>query len=461
MKHKESRFNITISNDVGAGILYNTNTGKYVVLSQACWDIFKNILQGKIINDTVEAYLIENGFWINPEADETEALLNWGASKELHVTIMPTMACNFRCPYCFEEHISQRMTPATERAVIKYLSSRLKDYRHLHIQWYGGEPLLEMGIINRLSSNIIQLCRERNVSYTASMTTNGFFLSWNNYVKLKAMRVRSYAITIDGIQQDHDQTRIQKNGDPSFDTIIKNLKVIRDNDRSFLTRIIIRTNFTTSSIRHKNEWEQYLRENFLFDRRFKYMPRYAWDNNKGTYDKNQYIHFDFNDNVDIVDRIEVNSATSTVINDSIYTLVEQRLKDLIDKKSICIAGQGNSITIAPDGNLIKCQVLLGKAINIVGNINSANGDIVTYPDKIAYWEKRDGKYSFCDKCQVYPLCLSKGCAAKTGELSTINEQWCNGLKNQINKYLMILSYKPGFSDLEKIIISDSHDWKNG
>ena len=453
MDYKESKYNIAISNNMGTNILYNTRTGRYVVLSQKVWNTFRKIICGDMRHDTVEKYLIENGFCVDKNSDESIPLFVDGSAKNLNVTIMPTMACNFRCPYCFEEHISQRMTGDIENAVIDYLKERVKGYNHLHVQWYGGEPLLEMDIITRLSTRILELCNENSIPYTSSMTTNGFFLSWKNYLKLKSMHIRSYVVTIDGIKQDHDKTRIQSNGAPSFDQIVENLTTIRDRDHSALTRFIIRTNYTASSIQNKNEWEQWLNKNFLNDFRFKYIPRYAWDNYKGTYDEKQYISFEFNDNVDIVDLIDIDLLSSTTLNEELFSCVEQCLLDLHNRTLLCVAGQKNSITIAPNGHLLKCQVLIDNPINDVGAVDSATGKIYTCPQKLAYWETRGEEYQFCMKCPLYPFCLSRGCAAKTGDIDKINERWCSALRKQVEKYLTILSYKSISCDVEETLES--------
>ena len=39
------------------------------------------------------------------------------ASNVLHLILMPTEACNFRCTYCYEDFKLKRMAPAVLRGV--------------------------------------------------------------------------------------------------------------------------------------------------------------------------------------------------------------------------------------------------------------------------------------------------------------------------------------------------------
>lgn len=64
--------------------------------------------------------------------------------------ILPTLACNARCVYCYEADMEQKtMTPETVEQTIRYIM-RTKAEGAIHICWFGGEPLLGETIIDRL-----------------------------------------------------------------------------------------------------------------------------------------------------------------------------------------------------------------------------------------------------------------------------------------------------------------------
>ena len=49
--------------------------------------------------------------------------------------------------------------------------------RLLSVTWFGGEPLMACEVIKSLSERMIRLCEENRMEYTASIVTNGWFLT--------------------------------------------------------------------------------------------------------------------------------------------------------------------------------------------------------------------------------------------------------------------------------------------
>ena len=63
----------------------------------------------------------------------------------LHVT----SACNFSCPYCFQERRGGAMSRDVQDAVVRYVRLQLSTgrFRKLTVGWFGGEPLLAPEVI--------------------------------------------------------------------------------------------------------------------------------------------------------------------------------------------------------------------------------------------------------------------------------------------------------------------------
>lgn len=74
-------------------------------------------------------------------------------------TIMPTSYCNMACSYCGQEHFksSIRMQRVAERveAVIADPVTR-----HVRVTWFGGEPMLALGVIRELSVRFLAAAKE-------------------------------------------------------------------------------------------------------------------------------------------------------------------------------------------------------------------------------------------------------------------------------------------------------------
>ena len=141
------------------------------------------------------------------------------------LTICPTMACNFECPYCFERHDGSSMAPDVLDDVVALAERMMKVFRAktLRVTWYGGEPLLEPGIIAKLSERLMKVAGNRGASYQAEIITNGYLLSGKLVTLLERAGVQKAQVTLDGLGDAHNDTRHLAGGGPSFDRILENL----------------------------------------------------------------------------------------------------------------------------------------------------------------------------------------------------------------------------------------------
>lgn len=146
------------------------------------------------------------------------------------ITIAPTMACNMRCVYCFEEHKPGMMSEEIQEKVCEYIFAQVRRYhiKRLRIEWFGGEPLLCLGIIQKMSWMLMGFCQEEKIQYSASMITNGTLLTPDAVEKLEELQITSVQITVDGCREVHDVRRIFTDGSGSYDVIMKNLELFRE-----------------------------------------------------------------------------------------------------------------------------------------------------------------------------------------------------------------------------------------
>lgn len=464
--YTKSIYNVYFENFDHEGIIFNTFHGTILRISKKQLSNFnqqfKNLNSCKNIN--LLNYLEDQGFIVRDSDEEIDSAMQ-RRNSYLHnyntfiLTIMPTESCNFRCPYCFESYKCNKMDDITEKKIISFVRNILLNYNTLSINWYGGEPLLRMDIIERLSSQIKSICRNNKKPFVASITTNGYFLTYENYLKLKACNVISYAVTLDGLPEYHNKTRILADGKPTFDTIISNLKQIQKFEKSHLISINIRTNYTSESIKCKSAWEDYLTRNFLYDKRFKYIPRFAWNNVNSRYEANKFLKFEFNDNINILHEItkdiniEAHENNIRVLSkvDGLE-FAKQHIQSLVTGATICPAGCCNSIVLGVDGSAYKCQVALDSPKNKVGALND-NGSI-NFNENLKYWIKQESIFDSkqrCVQCVLFPLCGGIGCAAKTNSPQNVERIWCKQLLDEVRKCLHILTYYKEYLNIENII----------
>lgn len=68
----------------------------------------------------------------------------------LTLVIVPTTACNFGCPYCFESKKKYKTIDEENiNNLIEFILSK-KSSKQLMLTWYGGEPLLAFDKMKRI-----------------------------------------------------------------------------------------------------------------------------------------------------------------------------------------------------------------------------------------------------------------------------------------------------------------------
>jgi uncharacterized protein len=131
------------------------------------------------------------------------------------------------------------MTPQTADRLMDFIRARFtKEKIGLRIDFYGGEPLLSMDLIRRISRAATDFARSRGAACRLNMVTNGALLKARTAEELSGLGLESARITIDGPPEIHNQSRPFKNGAASFDTVVKNVR-----DACGMLKIAIGGNF--------------------------------------------------------------------------------------------------------------------------------------------------------------------------------------------------------------------------
>lgn len=114
--------------------------------------------------------------------------------------ILPTLACNARCVYCYEEGMKPvSMTEETADATVRYIvETHAKE--PVKINWFGGEPLLRPDIIDRVCEGL----RQAGVPYRCGMVSNGSLITPEIIAKMKGLwNVTGIQISVDGNEADY------------------------------------------------------------------------------------------------------------------------------------------------------------------------------------------------------------------------------------------------------------------
>ncbi len=131
------------------------------------------------------------------------------------LSIIVTNRCNFRCRYCYEAKNDESMNFATFRKAFVFFLPRLsKDYS---INFYGGEPLLGLGLVRRAVHFAEDVRRDIGLEPQYSLTTNGSLITADTIRFFDKYRF-AIEISFDGMAQDANR---KKGSSP---IIIKNIR---------------------------------------------------------------------------------------------------------------------------------------------------------------------------------------------------------------------------------------------
>lgn len=409
MKFKASEYNF-IYDDLGKDqiVMYNSLTGALAVAQETQYKQFISYLRtGKEIEDKEFLdNLLKCGYLVPVDVDEhflikAKTMKGRFDTSYLSLTIAPTMACNFRCIYCFEQgHYGNKlMDKCTQENIVQFVKNQIQDIKKLNIVWYGGEPLLALQIIENLSLKFIELCNACNIQYNACIVTNGYLLTKEVAKKLKEYKVEFAQITVDGPQRVHDKRRPLVNGAGSYQTIMKNLKEING-----ILPISLRINVDSDNLDDADQVVEQLKEANLLHSVYPYLGLVIPYNGKYSSDK----------------CLSDNSYSKYNLQFLIKHRIPLQTTYPIPRSNYCGADHINSWVIDDDGYMYKCWNDIAIPEKAMGNVNYKKTLFKT--DLLSDYLLFDpDSVEECSKCEMLPVCLG-GCPHSRTEKRMVCEQ---------------------------------------
>ena len=342
----------------------------------------------------------------------------------LDLTFLTSRQCQFKCTYCFEGFKpNKHLTSETIENVKRFLEQRRGMFKDLQVYWFGGEPLIGFDKIIKLSAYLTNYCKENNIRYNSSITTNGFALNKEKCETLvKTCSISRYVITVDGTEEVHNQRRPLLNGKGTFSTIWQNIHWLVDVGAKVVFRITIdKENVENIPLLLNKIASSALatKVNIVFARTFEIL---------NTPD----------------------DLSTKVFTESEFAPIEMGLIDYAHKLGImeyrlphraplggCL--RKGDITIGTDGEIYKCLDTIGEDKWVVGSIRTI--DSVPHPkwyQDYLNWTPDNSKQ--CRNCRLQPLC-SGGCphnamfADKKHGTVVQCPDWKPNYRNQIERYI--------------------------
>ena len=432
---KWSKYNyIYFSNKFNKHLLYNSLSNSFIDISNPDLLEYLNELKNKEnideLPDNPELFEDLKKSKIFVESDETEflkikhsVLYNRYSSNTVVLTVLPTLSCNFKCPYCFVEQKSVFM----KKDIYKRIKLLLKNVAinnkmtFLHLTWMGGEPLLNFEGIKELTKMLVK----PNIKLTANVVTNGYLLTKEVVEQLPQLNITRLQVTIDGLETEHNQTRIHKTDNNSFQKIINNLdfffeKYNKPDDIS----INIRVNLA----RNSNYVKKFLEVYSFLRQRYK--------------NENFYISPGFIEDIKMNGKNISCEFDKAALKDFYTTMVAAGLTNFSmyprNYPYECAVRSPNCFVIGPSGELYSCWENIGHKTNIIGHLDEKGIPIIDNETALLrYFTGADYlSDNECQECFAFPICTG-GCPEKRIRNKYDNAQFnvCSLYKENIDDML--------------------------
>ena len=365
MKNKNSyvpsRFNALSHTGDNGVVLFNSYNGAITHFSDEEKETVINSLKRTrtdSLENEIQKDLYNNGFLVLAMLMKSEGhnfFISPYTNNIMHLVLLPTEACNFRCTYCYETFERGKMDRKIINGLKAFVQEKKANLSTLHISWFGGEPLVSLDVIEELSNHFLSIAKENKIQYSCDLVTNGYLLTKDVFQRLLSWNINQFMITIDGIGEVHDNRRPLLGGGNTFGKIIDNLIAIKDVPDSF--NITIRTNFDESNLQEASKLTEVLKEHFADDRRFgiMYRPVGKWGG------KND-------DDIPVCSRTMSNKKIWELTDEAIaqgLSMSPMVADSLMPSASVCYAAKPHSLVVGSDGQLYKCTLSFDEEFNKV------------------------------------------------------------------------------------------------
>ena len=369
------------------------------------------------------------------------------APPAFHILAKPTGAiCNLDCKYCFYLSKEELYKGSTFRMTDEMLETYIRQLIESHavpevtVAWQGGEPTL-MGLDFFKRSIVFEKKYAKpGMKINNTIQTNGTLIDdeWAAFFKENNFLV---GLSIDGPREMHDFYRINKQGEPTFDQVMRGL--------SFLQKHGVEWNALTT-LHHANAEHPIEVYRFLRDEC-----------------KAEFVQF-----IPIVERLEPNnetvsdrSVTAEQYGKFLVGVFEEWVKHDIAKvyvqmfdvalanwhgepSGLCVHSKtcGGALAIEHNGDLYSCDHFVNPQ-NKLGNIKEKHMlELVGSDQQIKFGnDKYDALPKYCRECKVRFACHG-GCPKdrfiKTPDGESGLNYLCAGFKiffNHVDKPMRMMS----------------------
>lgn len=267
-------------------------------------------------------------------------------------SFLVTENCNLRCKYCFEKHNTKVMSEEVAFKALELLSNNalIEHKREFHAMLFGGEPLLNIDLIDKIFHEGERLAKEKDLRFTASIVTNATI--FNDEIKSvltwhKDSSNITIQLSIDGDKETQDEYRVTIDGHGSFDLVDKNVSKFLDIFRGEEYKVCVHGCLNKKTISKMYDNFMFFRNNWNIQNIW-FLPvmEEEWDEEDvKTYNEQQGKIYSY-----IKDKLVETMDVDTI---NMYAPLDRCMNQFFPSKP-CGAGD-TFITVTADGDLYVCH----------------------------------------------------------------------------------------------------------
>lgn len=370
-------------------LLYSSLTRELLLLS---YDEYKNFT-----NNKTNEFLVKHWFMVPNDIDDSTLLYLFDRTYKTRFprnkygkfnlcTIITTTDCNARCPYCYQHGIERKfMSDKVALDVAKFIEPRANT--NLTMNWFGGEPLYNSKVIDIICNYF----KENEVNFSSIMTSNGILFDKFSVDTLKNIwKLKKVQITLDGTESIYNKTKryIYKDIENPFEKVTNNIEYLASNN----IYVNIRLNLSPDNIDDMFNLVEWLSNRYvnLKNKSLSVYSRVLFDydyssNLMNNISKEQRSQL-YSRHLELQDCIKANGLSGN-------------LKIPKIKRCHCMADDGRSTVINPDGNLSLCEHFIDR--EFYGSIydRGINRDVLNK------FLERQEEIEECKTCFYRPECF--------------------------------------------------------
>lgn len=301
--------------------------------------------------------------------------------KVFTLTINPTLDCNLRCWYCYEQHTHNCfMSEDVTKAILRFSKQKIAEdeLETFVLSFFGGEPLLRANELSiRIASKVADYCSSMNKRFRLHFTTNGTLLTPDIIDKLASIcKDTSVQIPFDG---GHDQHNAIKKSKTIKDTYALTL----DHVKTALTKglqVTIRCNFDQNNL---TSFRGLIDD--LSDMCPDHFDKLRFDFQKIWQTR---VTQELSDNLE-----EIRDHLAKVSNKSTK-------RRTVTPNTFCYGDYHNSIVVNYDGSLHKCTAIDFSRATPIGHI-TPEGALSIMNNPYSFENRLRG---VCRSCRLFPVC---------------------------------------------------------